>query len=184
MTRDEAIALMLQLEGGEANVKGDPGGHTKYGITQATLDSVRWRSFPIVLPANVTDLLPGDAAYIYRGVHWCSIRGDDLPPTLAPLVLNAAVNMGEPRAVMLLQEAVGAPTTGNLGNLTLAAIRSWRSPYGHGQTLAEEYAAHVAARYAFIDNKNAVLTQFELGWFRRLFRVYTLAVSTLTKSPE
>lgn len=173
MTRDQAIALMIALEGGEANVKGDPGGHTKYGITQATLDALRW-SRP-ELPANVADLTAEQARDIYRAVQWTSIRGDDLPPTLAPLVLNAAVNMGEPRAVMLLQEAVRAPQTGHLGNITLAAIRNWSSPYGYGQTLPEEYAATVAFRYSSLDNQNPVLTQFELGWFRRLFRVYTLA---------
>lgn len=177
MTRDQAIALMIQLEGGEANVKGDPGGHTKYGITQATLDRLRRNmGYNSGLPQNVADLTPEQAAAIYQSVQWPSIRGDDLPNTLAPLVLNAAVNMGEPRAVMLLQEAVGAPQTGNLGNITLTAVRNWRSPYGHGQTLPEEYAATVAFRYSSLDNKNPDLTQFELGWFRRLFRVYTLAV--------
>lgn len=178
MTRDESISLMLLLEGGEANVKGDPGGHTKYGITQAALD--RYRHVKLILtslPANVADLTPDEAATIYRNVHWDTIRGDALPSTLAPLVLNAAVNMGEPRAVMLLQDTVGVHADGVCGPATLFAVRAWRSRYMPGQTLAEEYAAHAAARYAFIDNANAQLSQFELGWFRRLFRVYTLAVS-------
>ena len=176
MTRDEAIALMLQLEGGEANVKGDPGGHTKYGITQATLDQVR-RNDPS-LPVGVADLTPDQAASIYRRVQWAVIMGDSLPPTLAPLVLNAAVNMGEHRAIQLLQEAVGAVhVDGVMGMATLGAISAWRSPYGHGQTIAEEYAAHVAYRYAVLD---ARLDQFELGWFRRLFRVYTLAALSQT----
>lgn len=176
MNRDQAIALMLLIEGGEANVKGDPGGHTKYGVTQATLDARRARDPS--LPANVADLTPDDAAGIYRTVQWPTIRGDELPPTLAPLVLNAAVNMGEPRAIMLLQQCVGVAVDGHIGAATLYAVRAWRSRYMPDQPLAEEYCAHVAARYAFIDNKNAALSQFELGWFRRLFRVYTLAVST------
>lgn len=178
MTRDQAIALMLLIEGGEANVKGDPGGHTKYGITQATLESVTARGLLKNLPANVADLSPDEAALIYRTVHWVIIRGDELPPTLAPLVLNAAVNMGEPRAIMLLQDCAGVKADAIFGPGTLYAVRTWRSRYMPGQTLAEEYCTHVAARYAFIDNKNAALSQFEIGWFRRLFRVYTLAVST------
>lgn len=179
MTRDQAIALMIRLEGGEANVQGDPGGHTKYGITQATLDRLNATHVTAWgLPTNVADLDPPHAALIYSTVHWAAIRGDELPPTLAPLVLNAAVNMGETRAVMLLQEAVGTPVDGVIGPATLYAVRAWRSRYQPDQSIAEEYAAHVAARYAFIDNKNAALSQFEVGWFRRLFRVYTLAVST------
>lgn len=175
MTRDQAIALMLLMEGGEANVQGDPGGHTKYGITQATLNALLRTGKYLFLPANVAGLTPGGATQIYQLVQWATIRGDELPPTLAPLVLNAAVNMGEPRAIMLLQETVGSPADGVIGPATLYAIRIWHTRYQPGQTLAEEYAAHVACRYAQL---NASLSQFELGWFRRLFRVYTLAVST------
>lgn len=178
MTRDQAIALMLQIEGGEANVKGDPGGHTKYGITQATLTRVSTQALLKNLPANVADLTPEQAALVYKTTDWATIRGDELPPTLAPLVLNAAVNMGESRAIKLLQTAVGVKDDGNFGPGTMYAVRTWRSRYMPDQSLAEEFAAHVACRYAFIDNKNAALSQFELGWFRRLFRVYTLAVST------
>jgi lysozyme family protein len=173
MTRDEAIALMLRLEGGEANLKGDPGGHTKYGITQRTLDAVRLTT-TYNLPANVADLTPNDAAFIYRTVQWVHIRGNDLPTGLAPLVLNAAVNMGEPRAIMLLQEVVGVEADGAFGSRTFDAMNGWHSSYMPEQTIAEEYAAHAAVQYAKLYNSEG---QFELGWLRRLFRVYTLASS-------
>lgn len=173
MTRDEAIALMIRLEGGESNVQGDPGGHTKYGITQTTLDSVTTRGLLKGLPANVADLSADQAALIYKTVQWTAIRGDELPPTLAPLVLNAAVNMGEPRAIMLLQETVGVAADASFGPGTLYAVHAWRSRYDPEQSLAEEYAAHVAVRYASL---YAHLGQFELGWYRRLLRVYTLAL--------
>ena len=173
MNRNDCIALQLRLEGGEANLKGDPGGHTKYGITQRTLDAVRGR-IP-GLPASVGDLTPEQATLIYQQVQWVNIRGDDLPPTLAPLVLNAAVNFGEPRAVMLLQEVLGVTPDGAFGSGTFAALEAWRPVFMHEQTLAEEFAAHVALRYA---KDYAGEPQFALGWFRRLMRVYTLAVST------
>lgn len=175
MNRDEGIALMLRVEGGEANLKGDPGGHTKYGIIQRTLDAVRG-TIP-GLPASVGDLTPAQATSIYQNVQWVHIRGNDLDPALAVLVLNAAVNMGEPRAIMLLQEAVGVTTDGAFGSGTLAAVQAWRSSYQPEQTLAQEYAAHVAARYARL---YATEGQFELGWFRRLFLVYTLAINSQT----
>lgn len=176
MNRDQSIALMIQLEGGEANVKGDPGGHTKYGITQATL--TRFNTLPTIAtqptPANVSDLTPQQATWIYRQVDWSLICGDDLPGALAPLVLNSAVNQGEPTAVALLQECVGVPVDFLMGPRTLEAVTGWRSPYMPGQTLAEEYAAHVGVKYASLYTKEG---KFELGWLRRLFRVYTLAVS-------
>lgn len=177
MNRDQSIALMIQLEGGYANVKGDPGGRTKYGITQATLTlflSSRLALFD-TWPHDVADLTPTQAATIYRAVDWDVIHGDDLPGALASLMLNAAVNMGEPTAVHLLQECLGMQTDGVLGPHTLAGVVSWHSSYLPGQTLAEEFAAHVGVKYASLYAKEG---QFELGWLRRLFRVYTLAVLT------
>jgi len=173
MNRDQAIALMIRLEGGYANVKGDPGGPTKYGITQGCLFVER--NIDPSLPENVVDLTPEQATSIYRRIAWDAIHGDELPATLAPLVLNCAVNMGEPQAVRLLQGCLGLTPDGVLGSFTLAAIHSWQSPYTPEQTLAEEYAAHVGVKYASLYAKEG---QFELGWLRRLFRVYTLAVSS------
>lgn len=176
MNCDQAIGLMLRIEGGEANLMGDPGGHTKYGIIQRTLDAIR--GVIAGLPASVGDLTPDQATFIYRQVQWVHIRGNDLDPALAVLMLNAAVNMGEPRAIMLLQQAVGmdAPT-GFLGSATLAAVERWKSSYMPEQTLAQEFAARMAQRYAQL---NASEGQFELGWFRRLFLVYTLAIASQT----
>ncbi len=172
MNRDTAIALMIQLEGGESNLKGDPGGHTKYGITQYTLNSLH--SIIPELPTSVENLTSEQAAMIYRNVQWASIRGDDLPRSLACLLLNAAVNMGEPTAIGLLQNVLGVVEDRHMGPVTLEAVKNWRSPYMPGQTLAEEYAAHVGVKYASLYVREG---QFELGWLRRLFRVYTLAVS-------
>jgi|SRR6185312_7685704 len=172
MTRDDAITLMLRLEGGYADVKGDPGGRTKYGITQATLTAQRAANHN--LPLDVTDLSIGQAASIYRIVDWEVMRCDNLPPALAALMLNSAVNQGEPTAVALLQECVKVPVDFVMGPRTLEAVQAWRSPYMPEQTLAEEYAAHVGVKYASLYARQG---QFELGWMRRLLRVYTLAVT-------
>jgi lysozyme family protein len=171
MTRDEAIALMIRLEGGFVDNPKDPGGATKFGITQRTLGY--WRSL-IVGPANVQDLTIAQATAIYEQTDWTEIHGDQLPAALAVLVLNSAVNQGEPTAIRLLQAALGLQQDGIMGAATLAAVTSWHSPYMPEQTLAEEYCAHVAVRYAHL---NATEPVFELGWFRRLMRVYTAAVT-------
>jgi len=177
MNRDQAIALMIQLEGGYADVAGDPGGRTKYGITQTTLTEFRSTGHPdfATWPTDVKDLTPAQAALIYGATDWEQIHGDELPNTLAPLVLNCAVNMGEPEAVRLLQECLGVPIDGVMGPHTLAAVDSWQSPYLPTQRLAEEFAAHVGVKYASLYAREG---KFELGWLRRLFRVYTLAVSS------
>src|SRR5215469_14949861 len=105
MNRDTTIGLMIRLEGGYVNRADDPGHATKFGITQATLDSLQGKPLPAVLPKNVHDLTEDNAYVIYRAVDWEQIHGDELPNALAPLVLNASVNCGEPTAVMMLQQA-------------------------------------------------------------------------------
>jgi len=175
MNRDQAILLMIRLEGGYANVSGDPGGATKYGITQATLNSLQGKALPAVLPTNVAQLTEDQAAVIYRAVDWAQIHGDELPGALAALMLNSAVNQGEPTAVLMLQNTLGVHADGVIGPATLAAVKTWRSAYLPDQTLAEEFVAHVAAHYAAL---YATEGKFELGWFRRLLRVYTLAVAS------
>lgn len=179
MNRDLAIALLISLEGGYVNNPADPGGATKYGVTQRTLDRLRVlpefqtvatedEPSPPMLPAIVGELSNAQATLIYASTDWKLIQGDALPPTLAPLMLHAAVNMGDGTAVKMLQAIVGTKADGVMGPATVRAIQVWYSPYMPGQTLAEEYAAHMALHYARLDSR---LDQFELGWFRRLFRV-------------
>jgi len=178
MTRDQCIALMIKLEGGFVDNPADPGGATKFGITQATLDSLQGKGLPTRLPTHVRDLTEDNAYAIYRAVQWAQIHGDALPGALPALMLNTAVNMGEPTAVKLLQECLGhVNPDGIMGPATLSAITTWHSAYMPGQSLAEEFVAHVGARYATLAGKGENLV-FELGWFRRLFRVYTLALTT------
>jgi lysozyme family protein len=175
MNRAQSIELMIRLEGGYSNNPGDPGGRTKYGITQRTLDSLQGKALPCVLPKDVADLNPDQAEIIYGTVQWAQIHGDDLPGALAPLMLNAAVNQGEPTAIGMLQDCLGVPRDAVMGPRTLAAVAGWHSPYMPEQSLAEEFAARVGVHYATLNAKEG---QYELGWFRRLMRVYTLAVSS------
>ncbi len=173
MNAAAAIALMIDIEGGYVDNPHDPGGATKYGITQRTLDGLRAR-FPL-LPANVADLAPSQASTVYESVQWEEIAGNELDPALAVLALSVAVNMGEQRAILLLQDTSGIiPRDGVMGPGTLMALKNWRSPYYPGQHIAEEYAARAAVRYAQLYASEAV---FAWGWYRRLFRVYTASVS-------
>lgn len=173
MNRDEAIALMIRIEGGFVNNPRDPGGATKYGITQARLNEWRNNGHDD-FPANVADLTSDQAAAIYHVIDWDAMHCDNMPAPLACLLLNSAVNQGEPTAVRLLQAALGVAQDGLVGPGTLEAIRTWRSPYMPEQTLAEEFAARVAVRYVSLDRFE---DWAELGWFRRLFRVYSAATA-------
>ena len=171
MNASAAIALMLKLEGGYVNNPADPGGATKYGITQRTLDSVRSKLHG--LPSSVEALTEDQATLIYQTIQWHEIAGDSLPPALACVLLNAAINQGTGTAVGLLQTVAKVNPDGVMGPATVAAVHRWNSSYDPKQNIVEEFCAHVAAHYARLDSRE---DGFELGWYRRLFRVYTLAL--------
>ena len=89
------------------------------------------------------------------------MRGDDLPPALALLVFDAAVNNGVARAARWLQQALGVTADGAIGPVTLAAIGARA---GDGEALCAEV---LARRMDFMAALPTWRT-FGLGWARRL----------------
>lgn len=160
MSFDTALQFVLGFEGGYSNHPRDPGGSTNLGVTQVTLDAHRRAHPDWSLPADVRNLTKAQAARIYRAGYWDPIRGDDLPPAVALLVFDSAVNQGVSRASRLLQEAAGAQVDGKIGPVTVKAARDaaqW--------TLIREIAVGRALAYVATGN----MATFGRGWFRRLF---------------
>ena len=169
MTRDEIIQwIIANDEGGLVTLAGDPGGTTNKGISQRFLDAVRGQHPELALPAGVADLSDAQIASLYVVGFWTLIAGDSLPAPLALVVMDAAVNEGPGTAVMALQAALGVPADGIMGPRSIAACQ------GSGDALLTEFAARRGFAYAKL---YATEPQFELGWYRRLFRVYTAALS-------
>ena len=108
------------------------------------------------------------------------MKGDDLPPPLALLVFDAAVNNGVPRAVGWLQVAVGATVDGDLGTVTLAAAAAAQRERGSTAVCAE----FQAQRLVFMAGL-ASWRMFGLGWARRLSLLpyQSLAMSAAGSGP-
>lgn len=118
----------------------DPGGPTRYGITQKSWDAYLEsmgsgfrESGVFPAPRNVRDLTEGIAASYYLDEWWvkgCYQRISD--QRLATLYFISAVNMGEHRATELLQEAANhflavseeIAEDGRCGPKTLGAINT------------------------------------------------------------
>lgn len=164
---DTAFAAVLDVEGGFSNDPGDPGnwsgaavgrghcGGTKYGISQS--------SFPTLV---ITDLTVDEAKAIYRTFYWSHISGDDLPPGVALLVFDGAVNQGVRTSSRILQAACGTPQDGVVGPLTVASTNA-HDPH----LLMMEIASRRAVAYA------GDQAAYQLGWYRRLMGMMVLAVS-------
>ena len=143
-----AFAKVVSVEGGYVDDPKDPGGATKFGISQ--------RSYPDV---DIKNLTLDQAKAIYRADYWDAVSGDELPDPLSHLVFDAAVNQGVSPAQKMMQEALGVKVDGEIGKITLAAAKN---------STNKECAKFMTLRaMRYIDTKNFDI--YGKGWFNRLF---------------
>lgn len=148
----QAFNFTIGAEGGYVNNPDDPGGETKYGISK--------RSYP---NEDIANLALDRAKEIYHSDYWNRIRGDDLPPAVAMVTFDAAVNSGPHMAVVWLQDAAGADMDGVIGPLTIRAVQRKLYP----ETLIADM---LRLRLAFMQTlPNWTINR--VGWPRRLFRL-------------
>ena len=155
------IETILTEEGGLANHRKDPGGLTKFGISQ--------RAYPNV---NIELLTQEQAIAIYRRDYWNPIKGDILPAGLDLLVFDSAINQGSATAILLLQKAIGVNADGEIGPVTL------NNAHRAMPQALDSFAAERALRYEFNRNEET----FGRGWYRRLLRVHRLAGQLATET--
>lgn len=139
---------ILTYEGGFVDDPYDPGGKTKYGISE--------KAYPDV---NLDTLTLEDAASIYWRDYWNAARCQDLPPLLRYLHFDTAVNMGVRRAVKFLQQAARVKDDGIFGPVTMKAVET-TPPY----TIFRRYCALRLKRYADLKT----FSRFGRGWVRRV----------------
>ena len=145
------IDRILAEEGGLSDRPADPGGLTKYGISQ--------RSYPTL---DIAALTLADAQALYRRDYWQPLHGDSLPPGLDLLLLDCAINQGVITAIQLLQQALRIQDDGLIGPKTLSAAAVAMPG------LLDAFTAERALRYEF--NRNEAV--FGRGWYRRLLRMH------------
>ena len=104
MNFDDAVAFVLEREGGLSDLIGDSGGLTKFGISK--------NNHPKIDIANLTK---EQAIEIYRTDYWQKLHCDELPSGLDLLVFDAAVNEGSVRAAQMLQAVLGGSAGRNRG---------------------------------------------------------------------
>lgn len=117
MDFDTAFNTLLKHEGGFSDHPSDPGGKTRYGITEAVAREAGYRGDMRELPIDL-------AKRIYKTRYWDAVRADELPEAVRYAVFDAAVNSGPRQAILWLQRAVGVKDDGIIGPQTLAAVRA------------------------------------------------------------
>jgi len=117
MNFDAAVDHVLKSEGGYSDHAADPGGRTRYGITEAVARQVGYKGDMRELPLDL-------AKRIYKDRYWDTVKAEQLPPAVRYVVFDAAVNSGPGQAVKWLQRALGVVDDGVIGPKTLAAANA------------------------------------------------------------
>lgn len=116
MNFDQAFDILLKHEGDYVDHPSDPGGRTRFGVTEAVARRSGYqgdmRSFPLDW-----------AKRIYKSLYWDAVRADELPPMVRYAAFDGAVNSGPAQSIKWLQRAVGAKDDGVLGPVTLGLVR-------------------------------------------------------------
>lgn len=152
MDFEQAFTELLGHEGGYVDHPSDPGGATRWGVTErvarANGYTVHMRDFP-----------EHAARHIYRREYWQAVRADELPAGVRYAVFDAAVNSGVKQSIRWLQRALGVADDGVIGPVTLAAA-SKADPHAlRGKLLAQ--------RLKFMTDLRT-WPAFGRGWARRV----------------
>lgn len=113
MNFDLAFSALLGNEGDYVDNLADPGGATRYGITQRVARANGYGGDMRELPLD-------EARRIAKTEYWDKYQCDLFPLEISFQVFDAAYNGGHP--VQWLQQAAGVPADGIIGPATTRAI--------------------------------------------------------------
>ena len=172
---EKSFDLVMISEGGFSDDTRDTGNHmpdgrpgcTNLGVTMMTWELYVQRAATI---EEMKCLTPEDVKPLYKTMFWDKCWCDKMPDGIDYLLFDFAVNAGPGRAIMCLQEAVGAHPDGGMGPLTFAATIT-QSP----KELVEKYTAAKAAWYKSLHN-----VTYETGWLNLVAHVHETALSMVS----
>lgn len=115
MNFDKAFDMLMGHEGSYSNHPNDPGGATRWGITQRVARANGYtgdmRDFPVDM-----------AKRIARKDYWDAVRADELPDGVRFDVFDTAYNSGVKTAIRMLQRAAAVSDDGIFGPRTMASV--------------------------------------------------------------
>jgi lysozyme family protein len=149
---DESFTKLLGHEGGFVDHPDDPGGATRWGVTERVARANGYTG-------SMRDFPETAAKHIYRKSYWDAVRADELPEAIRYAVFDAAVNSGPRQSIQWLQRSVGVTADGQLGPQTMAAVLKANPMVIKGRVLGQ--------RLEFMANLST-WPAFGRGWARRV----------------
>lgn len=147
-----AINLTIANEGGFVNNPSDPGGATKYGITQLDMPGV-----------NIADITTTQAATYYDEHYWKSLYSEIESQVVANKLFDLGVLFGIGTAVQMMQGILKLTVDGAFGPQTLAAVNA-ADPF----SLLTAYKTVMVQHAIDIGGAHPAERQFVVGWLRRI----------------
>lgn len=170
---DSMIDAVIDREGGYVANPADPGGATRFGVTQAVARANGYAGDMRAYPRAA-------AVTVYRTLYWQRPGLDKVAaraPMLAADLFDAAVNMGAAVAIGFLQRTLNAlnrggrdypdhPVDGTIGTATLAALDAFLAHRGAGgeAVLVKAVEALQGERYLALAEKRPADEAFLYGW--------------------
>lgn len=152
---DACFEELLDWEGTELHcVPGDPGGRTRYGISQ--------RAYPGL---DLERLTREQARDIYKRDYWDKAGCPGLPPVLRGYYFDCCVHHGIRQATRLLQRALGVRADGIMGPVTRQALCEESDPEA---LLFELRLCRMTFMVDLVDARPGQV-KFLKGWLRRCF---------------
>lgn len=152
MDFDTAFQRLLGHEGDFVDHPADPGGATRWGITERVARTAGYRGDMRQFPVEI-------AKQIAKHEYWDAVRADELPAGVRYQMFDAAYNSGVRQAVIWLQRAAGTDADGVIGPKTLLAVKTQNVDVLRQRMLSQ--------RLRFLTNlKN--WEAFGKGWARRI----------------
>lgn len=177
-TFDTSLAHVLDMEGGYTNDPYDPGGPTNFGVTLGVYAAHRKVTISdanrAALIGDLKAIAPAVVREIYLQRYWKPASCAELPPALALMHFDAAVNHGVGSAIHFLQEAVGADVDGEIGPQTRAAVAKAAI-----DACLTRYAVIRERRYRALPH----FWRFGRGWLTRVSRTLE-AARKLVRTPN
>ena len=173
---DRLVGHTFQVEGGFANIDSDPGGKTRYGITERVARNNGYQ--------GAMEDLPQDLAYsIYRDAFFLGPKLDEVAERsfkVAREVFDAGVNIAPERAVAMLQRALNLlnsraryysdiTSDGMVGPETLGALDAYfeQRPDMGESVLVKALLVQRGSYYMDLAASDEQFENFLFGWLRR-----------------
>ena len=104
------MALVRGFEGGLADIKGDTGGLTNFGISFTFLKDrhIDLNEDGVISEEDIRGMTPAQADALYETYFWKAMNCDELPDALAIVVYDASVNQGKGWASKALASCHGS----------------------------------------------------------------------------